>query len=72
MSDFSCVYCGAPVPSGVHPNRFNCCGEVGHVERSTPEPDMCPVPCYNCACRGDWCRLRGRRLGASNARGGFG
>jgi hypothetical protein len=25
-------------------------------------PNQCPLPGYACACRGDWCRLRGRNL----------
>lgn len=26
------------------------------------QPDTCPLPTYDCKCRGNWCRLLGRNL----------
>ena len=35
-----CVYCGKQVPDGCpDPAVFQCCGEVGHVEEYTEEPE---------------------------------
>jgi hypothetical protein len=35
---YACVYCGKEVPDGCpHPNAFECCGEVGHVEEVQDE-----------------------------------
>lgn len=32
--DWRCCYCGTPMNPGCpHPSTFECCGEVGHVER---------------------------------------
>lgn len=33
MEQWECVYCGEPVNDGCpHPNAFECCGELGHVQ----------------------------------------
>jgi hypothetical protein len=32
--EWHCCYCGKPMNPGCpHPSQFECCGEVGHVER---------------------------------------
>lgn len=36
-----CMFCGTPVPAGVQPEVFLCCGEVGRTEdvKDDSEPE---------------------------------